>query len=297
MRTILTVLCTFLLSSALLSCRQPRGAEPLSYELVSTARDSVLAEKILLSLSSQKSKSTAELMYIAGKALLGQPYVANTLEGGDHEQLRVYLTKTDCIIFVETIYNLARTAKEGGTSFHDFTDNVCTTRYRGGVVRNYSDRVHYTTEWIRRNESSGLMKDITMDLGGEVYDHPIDFMTTHTGSYVHLKDAATDPVAAHDLEVISEVEKELSKTPMTYIPGERIKDIEGGIRTGDIICYVASSKGIDITHVVMAVVQDGKVGFMHASMGKMQVVVDPLSIDEYVRRSKSICGIKVVRPL
>ena len=63
---------------------------------------------------------------------------------------------------------------------------------------------HYTTEWIRRQE--GTLRDITLELGGEVNDHPIDFMSTHTKSYKQLADANNIPRAALDLKKIEETE-------------------------------------------------------------------------------------------
>lgn len=285
-------------------CNNGRGQNSPDprYEVVTTPEDSLLAENILRSLVGEKDLPTPELMLKAGTALLGQPYVAGTLEGGDHEQVRVYLTQTDCILFVETVMNLALTAKQGKTSFGDLADNIRLSRYRDGVVENYSDRIHYTTEWIRNCQDRGILEDITLDLGGEVYDHPISYMSTHSGAYKHLKDAASDSVAAHDLEVITEVEKKLNEIPLTYIPQDRIAQAAPLIRTGDIIGYMSTVEGLDIAHVVMAYVQvdpsypDGrKVGFMHASMGKMQVIVDPKTIEQYVKDSRSINGIKVMR--
>ena len=139
--------------------------------------------------SAGKELSTAELMVLAAKSMLGTRYVAGTLdEDPIKEELRVYLTKTDCILFVETCLNLAKTVKDGkGASFNAFAANVAGTRYRCKPPYSYGDRIHYTTEWIRRQE--GTLRDITLELGGEVNDHPIDFMSTHTKSYKQLADA------------------------------------------------------------------------------------------------------------
>ncbi len=304
MKRILLVLSCTLALGLIFSCRGNVGqaATQPKYEVVTTPADSLLAEKILSSLVAQRNLPTPELMFKAASDLLGQPYVAGTLEGGDHEQVRVYLTQTDCILYVETVMDLAITAKQGKATFPALAENIRLSRYRDGVAENYSDRIHYTTEWIRQGEKRGILRDITLDLGGEVYDHPISYMSRHPSSYKHLKDAQTDPVSSHDLEVISQVEKTLNETPMTYIPQDRIAQAAPLIKTGDIIAYMSTVEGLDIAHVVMAYVQDDpsypngkKVGFMHASMGKMQVIVDPKSIEEYVKASRSINGIKVMR--
>lgn len=241
------------------------------------------------------TKTTSELMIFFAEKLLNTPYVAGTLEGGEKEELRVFLHKTDCILFVETCLNLAECVKMYGdkADFEKFANLVRQSRYRNGVVENYSDRIHYTTEWIRQQEARGLVKDITQELGGKVYDHPIFFMSKNNKYYAQLKNAEGNK----DLERIAEVEKELNKTPFYYIPQEDIPKIEDKIKSGDIICYMSGTQGLDIAHVTMAYVKDGKVGFVHASMGAMRVIVDPKSIYEYVKASKNITGIKVVRPL
>ena len=159
---------------------------------ITLKKDIPVAEKIMKDLLPYKdTKTTGDLMVMAAKKLLGNDYVAGTLEEGDSEDVRVYLSKTDCIIFVETCMNLALTVKKYGkdADFEKLCQMVRQSRYRDGMVRCYSDRIHYTTEWIRQGEKRGIVEDITLKCGGQVYDHPINFMTSHYKSYKHLKDA------------------------------------------------------------------------------------------------------------
>ena len=65
---------------------------------VTTPADSLLAETVLSDLAGHAGETVAELMIRAGKSMEGQPYVAGTLDESP-EELRIYLTKTDCIIF------------------------------------------------------------------------------------------------------------------------------------------------------------------------------------------------------
>lgn len=281
---------------------------------ITLKKDIPVAEKIMKDLLPYKdSKTTGELMVMAAKKLLGNEYVAGTLEEGDSEDVRVYLSKTDCIIFVETCMNLALTVKKYGkdANFEKLCQMVRQSRYRDGQVRCYSDRIHYTTEWIRQGEKRGIVDDITLQCGGQVYDHPINFMTSHYKSYKHLKDAdvtkeccgnekemetCTMNQATKDYNVIAKVEKELNTQPYTYIPQDKIKANEKSIKSGDIIGYMSTTKGLDIAHVVIAYWRpDGKLGFIHASMGKMKVVVDEKTINDYANDSKGINGIKVIR--
>ena len=237
-------------------------------------------------------EATAWAALVAARALLDQPYVASTLEGGDHEQPRIYLTRTDCILFVEACHCLAHTALTvSHPSFSDYARNVVRRRYREPVVRNYSDRIHYTTEWVRRAEADGWVHDITLDLGGSVWEHPIGYMSHNASKYEHLKNAASDPVQRHDLAVIARVENDLNARPHTYIPREQVAAAAEGIRSGDIICYCSGVEGLDIAHVAMAWVTDpegnlvfgdapagSRIGFVHASMAGMKVMVDPKTI-------------------
>lgn len=277
-------------------------------DYVTTQADVAKAEEVLAVLHQAEADAVAagkplqisELMVLAAKELMGTEYVGGTLEEDPvNEKLRVYLTRTDCILFVETCFNLARTVKqkEGKVpSFSDYAKNVAATRYRCKPPYTYGDRIHYTTEWIRRQEGKDL-KDITLELGGEVYDHPIHFMSSNPKSYKQLADADDIPRAALDLKKISEIEAELNKEPMTYIPKSKVAEAAKGIKSGDIICYVSKVEGLDIAHVAMAFVEDGRVGFIHASQADGKVEIDKQTIAEYVSSRSHLTGIKVVRPL
>lgn len=272
--------------------------------------DKVVAKKILTLLHIERQKaeaegrtlSTSELMLLASYQLMGIPYVTSSLDTDwEGEQLRISLTGTDCILFVETCLNLAVTAASSAdpsdTTFNAFVMNMASTRYRiPGPEYSYSDRIHYTTEWIRRQEGQTL-KDMTLELGGKTIDHPVSYMTAHPGSYPLLSDKSLNPSADKDLAAIRKVEDQINQTPMTVILKENMPAALKDIRSGDIICYVTSVEGLDISHVAIALVKDGRVGFIHASSKEMKVVTDAKTIFEYVSASHNLMGIKVVRPL
>lgn len=276
---------------------------------VTTPLDIFLADKILMKLQPYSGKSVPQLMIMAASMLIGTPYVAGTLEDAkdaNNERLRINLHQTDCIIFVETCFNLALAAHNYGKSctFSEFAMLERSSRYRKGVVDGYPSRLHYTTEWIRQNEENGNLKDITMELGGEVYNHPIFFMSRNYKRYKQMAAAydttATAAERAHaksNLDRISQTEETLNRQPITYIPKDKVDACLGKIKSGDIICYMSGTPGLDIAHVTIAYVENGRVGFVHASMADMKVEIDKMTISEYVKSRKSITGIKVVRPL
>lgn len=293
-------LAAALCAAATLSCRE---GEEKNVPYVTGEKDVEVAESLMKRMPG-KGESMQGNMIFAAKELLGTEYVASTLEEGDREKLRVYLTKTDCILFVETCFNLARTVRDGKNDFQSLANRIFETRYRGKCEL-YSDRVHYTTEWIRRNEKAGRVKDLTLELGGIAVDKPINYMSTHARSYKHLSAALKEDAPAEEralakenLETIGSVEKELSEQPQTWIPSEKIKEIEDRICSGDIIGFMTTVSGLDIGHVAIAYVHDGKVGFIHASQGGGLVMEQPESIADYVLHVRKNCqGIKVVRPL
>ena len=292
----------------LLSCTV-RAGNP-ERDVVFPSEDRVIAEDVLSDMYRQKSiaasqgkeLSTADLMMSAAGRLMGTPYVAGTLDSEwNGEQLRIFLTGTDCILFVETCLDLARTVvtaeNPSDASLDHFIDLVASTRYRTpGPEYSYSDRIHYTTEWIRRQEGTAV-KDITLDLGGVEHDHPLSFMSAHSDRYPALCNPSINADMKKDLEKIRKVEEELNREPYTVIPKDRMASALEKVRSGDIICFVTDVPGLDISHVAIACVHDGRVGFIHASMNEGKVVTDSRTIYEYVRSRRNLSGIKVVRPL
>ena len=260
---------------------------------VTTPADSLLAENVLADLkeylagtkTAREQATVAELMVRAGKAMEGQPYVAGTLDESP-EQLRIYLTRTDCIIFVETCLALARTAKEDG-DFQAFANEIRQSRYREGRIEAYADRLHYTTEWARQGEARGVLQDVTRALGGEPLASPIKYMSSHPESYPLMDDPAA----------IRAVEDRINLETRYYIPKSKIAGALSDIRSGDIICLVSSVEGLDISHVGLALVENGKVKLFHASTGTMKVTEDSRTLQEYLSGRSSIIGIQVLRPL
>ena len=281
-------LCLLALSCILCACPGMQGGSRQETPFWrTTAADSLLAEQILANLHPDADRATvAELMVRAGQALKGQPYVGGTLEECPREQLGIYLTRTDCILFVETCLGLARTARSGG-GFPALAGELRQSRYRDGRISAYADRLHYTREWAAQGVARGTLKDLTASLGGIPYDHPVHYMSTHPQAYPRMD----------DVEAIRAAEAAINAKPFLYIPKEQIKQSLPGIRSGDIICFVSAVEGLDILHVGMAVVESGTVRILHASSAAKKVILDPKPLPDYLAGRKSIAGIQVYRPL
>lgn len=265
-------------------------------DYVSTADDIALGKLLLERLAASPAQDAASQMVLSARALLDQPYEAGTQEGRE-ERLRIYLTRTDCILFAETCLGLVRTVQICGpqASFEDLARTLRQTRYRDGAVDGYASRLHYTTEWIRQGERSGFFRDITEELGGVPDTRPINFMSTHPDSYAPLKGAS--PSAQENLRQIRGMEARVSAMPRYYIPKERLAEAEAGIRSGDILCLSTSIDGLDYSHVVIAYRErpDAPLGFIHASTSAMKVIVEPRTLQAYLQANKRATGISVLR--
>ena len=234
-----------------------------------TEQDRALAEKVLKKLEAHQDENPGDLMVRAANALLGQPYVAGTLDELPNEKLCVYLTRTDCILFVETCLGLVQTARRNTVSFEHFVSELQSSRYRNGVYSRYEDRLHYTTEWARQGVARGVLEDMTEALGGVRYDHPVHFMSMHPDAYPRMT----------DVEAIKAVEDSINAVPSTYIP-----------------LFNTSIDGLDVSHCAIAKVDAGKpVRFIHASTGAMKVILEPRTLEEYVMGRKAVTGIQVYR--
>jgi cell wall-associated NlpC family hydrolase len=276
------VLILALILSAV-ACRGQVKRDAVDY--VTTPEDRTLAETVLTELKAQPAEGPGAQMVRAANALLGQPYVAGTLEELPEEKLCVYLTRTDCILFVETCLGLVRTAKQEG-DFEKLASELLQSRYRGGVCNRYEDRLHYTTEWARQGVARGVLEDMTEALGGVRYDHPVHYMSMHPDAYARMT----------DVEAIKAVEDSINAVPSTYIPKNRLKEALKGIRNGDIILFTTTVDGLDVSHCAIAKVDAGKpVRFIHASTGAMKVILEPRTLEEYVMGRKAVTGIQVYR--
>ena len=253
---------------------------------VTTDQDRALSEEVLMKLKAHQDEEPGNLMVRAANALLGQPYVAGTLEELPDEKLCVYLTRTDCILFVETCLGLVQAAQRNTVSFDYFVSELQQSRYRDGVCSRYEDRLHYTTEWARQGVARGVLEDMTEALGGVRYDHPVHYMSMHPDAYPRMT----------DVDAIRAVEASINAAPSTYIPKSALKGALGGIRNGDILLFTTTVDGLDVSHCAIAKVEAGKpVRFIHASTGAMKVILEPRTLEEYVMGRKAVTGIQVYR--
>lgn len=224
--------------------------------------------------------------------LLNTPYVANTLDTLDSEDLIINFREMDCIIFVENCLALSRMLRYPNPDMDCFERELRLIRYRNGVINAYPSRLHYTSDWIFDNVKKGIIEDITHALGGQKFKPDLYFMSKNSQKYTHLKD---NPEAVKEIEAI---EQEINKRESYYfIPKQDIGEHQSLIKNGDIICFTTSTPGLDISHVGIACRHKGQLTFIHASLTAKKVIINPESLIDYCNKIKSNTGIIVLHPL
>lgn len=232
--------------------------------------------------------------------LEGTPYVGHTLEVSiDREVCTVDLEGLDCVTFFENALCLARVLKKHHGSASQMSslliDEVTFTRYRSGVLDDYTSRLHYTSDWLFDNERKGVVKILADLPGAEPFVQRVGFMSEHPAAYPQL--------AAHPefLPKMIEIEKNINSRALKFVPLERLAGVESFLKTGDIVAVCTNSPpGIDVVHTgLVYVTKDGIVHFMDASSSKskMKVLLEPGSLSNALNWSKSITGAMFARPL
>lgn len=237
------------------------------------------------------SEPIGEVVAAIGKSFVGTQYVAHTLEEPGEEHLVVNLQGFDCVSFYENSLSLARCVKKNTPTFEAFKKELQWIRYRSGVINGYPSRLHYTSDYFYDNIQKGVVRDMTEELGGVRYTKTVNFMSTHTEAYAHLKD---NP---RFVEVIKAQEEAINGRTNLYIPKDKVAAILNKIQSGDILGTTTSKEGMDTSHTGIALRQDNDVHFMHAPLAGGAVEISKGNLAEYLARNTAQTGIMIVRPL
>ena len=154
----------------------------------------------------------------------------------------------------------------------------------------YPSRLHYFTDWILDNEAKGLVREITVELGGVEDIGALDFMSQHPEAYRQL----ANPL---DLRAIQERESYLSGLSRYRIPQEEIPAVSTWVEDGDIIAATSTVEGLDVAHTGLALWQNGSLYLLHAPLVGEVVEVSRLPLADRVSRIEGQDGIRVIRPL
>ncbi len=278
----------FLLLSAV-CCLSSAKAQSVSYTREDSLRVVELLEK------GAKTPANEPLTIFYAKQLMNRPYVAHTLEIKDREEhLAINLQSLDCTTLVENCCALALTTSHGSKRWEDYLSWLRRLRYDNGKIDGYKSRNHYFSQWIQSGTKQGLVKEIVPPTNISVpMKLSLTYMSEHPQSYPLLKENM------EERRLIAAMEKRASGATVRYIPKEKVggsKKVLGSIKDGDIIAITTNKKGLDIAHVGFAVWgKDGKLHLLNASSIHKKVVLEPMTLYDYMQKHSTQTGIRVVR--
>lgn len=237
-----------------------------------------------------REQQISELIRFYSTRHLGITYVGGLLEEPPVETLVITLQGSDCVLFVEHAMAMTMTTMQGSADFEQFASNLALFRYGDGIIDGYASRLHYFSDWLRTNASFSRIRILFQ------YDElpslsNVHFMSSNRESYRQL--AESDSLFAR----IGQREQELnSYSGLRFIPQDDIPNFETQLKTGDILSFVTTIDGLDISHTAIVKREGDSVGFWHASTTG-SVIEDPKTIYEYTRDRRNVKGIIVARPL
>jgi len=223
-----------------------------------------------------------------GKFFLGTPYAAGTLEMKGPEHLVVNLRGFDCVTFVENVVALVCLVKSRERSFEAFRSLLQKIRYRHGRLQGYCSRLHYFSEWIHDNQKKGILRDVTVEIGGRPFKKAITFMTKHPDFYPPLKNGA-------NFRRMKSIERTIGRRSLCFIPKKSLRRFENRIRDGDLIAVTTNQEDLDIQHVGLAARMKNRIHLLHASSIEGKVVLSKKTLHRYLMQSRARSGIMVAR--
>ena len=241
-----------------------------------------------LCMEGERTRPVGELMLDVGKYFLGFPYASNTLERQGRETLVINLRGFDCFTFVENVVALAWMIREDKAHFRDYAAQLKKIRYRHGLSKGYSSRLHYFTDWLYDNERKGILKNVTRRSGGEPFRKNFNFMTSHREKYPALS-------MEKSYREMMTIEKRLSARIMHHITKAALVKFEDMVEQGDLIAITTDIKGLDVIHVGFAVRLRSRIHLLHASEVEKRVVISHVTLRQYLLKRKMMTGIMIGR--
>ena len=120
----------------------------------------------------------------------------------------------------------------------------------------------------------------------------IDYMSTHVEQYPMLL------AQPEWVEIIRKSEEKLTGQTHFYIPKNQISNnahFRQAIHDGDILAITTSKRGLDTSHIGIAVWKKDGLHLLNASMIRKKVVEEPMTLRQYMQKQKSQTGIRVIR--
>jgi hypothetical protein len=266
-----------------------RGVE--AFDVAAEPLDSLIFEEKMAFIRQQgiQDLPLGDAIVAIGRTFVGSPYQPGTLELPGPERLVVNLRELDCVTYVETVLAMARIIRAGTPDYASFQRELVRIRYRDGTLAGYPSRLHYFSEWISNNESKGIVRDVTAEIGGQGRPGGIGFMSAHRDAYRQLE----DPEVAAE---IGRIEARLSGEQRYYIPQEALGRVASGIRNGDVIAATSTLDGLDVAHTGLALWIGNQLHLMHAPLVGTVVEISERPLAQRIQGISAQNGVMVARP-
>ena len=141
----------FFKSTSTLVCMACSAQEKADY----TPEDRAIFDTYVQAMQGKEHLPLGDLLVETAKFFKDRPYVNSTLEK-EPERLVINLRELDCTTLVESVLALARTVKADNPSFEAYAGQLKQLRYRQGEIHDYTDRLHYFSDWIHENRRKGI---------------------------------------------------------------------------------------------------------------------------------------------
>ncbi|MCL2072880.1 MAG: DUF1460 domain-containing protein [Marinilabiliaceae bacterium] len=256
-------------------------------DIVTTSSDSAIFAQILNKFG-YKDLSINEYITEIGKFFIGTPYTSSTLDIDDNERLVINLSEMDCVTFVEYVTAFALCFSNKEYDFDSFIQKLTLIRYKSGIIDGYSSRLHYFSDWLFDNTQKGIITIVSELIGNAQFDCYVNFMTTNPSFYKQLTNTS-------QISLMKTIEASISSYSMKYITKNYFKTAESEILDGDIIALTTSIKGLDVSHVGLAVIIKGRVHLLHASSTSKKVEITTIPFDDYLQKRTNVTGVLVGR--
>jgi hypothetical protein len=262
---------------------------PLTHQEIFTSRMEMPIQPTLTKSVVEFGKSFLNSVY--PKSHISPKKIVNgkvKLQPISEEVLSINLRLFDCVTFAENMISLAETQHSASPDFEYFKDRLRNIRYRDGAV-DYAARLHYFSDWLFENEKRGILTQVTKELGGEPYLKKVYFMSRKKDTiYGNMADPYT-------YKTVQKVEKEITAREKIYIPKDKVASMQHLLKEGDIIGITNKTEGMDMAHVGIVVMVNGKTHLMHASSQYRKVMITEGTLSDYLLSNKIQTGIMVGR--
>jgi len=215
------------------------------------------------------------------ESFLGSPYLAGSLDGAGPEQLRLDLTRFDCMLFIEQLLALSLS-----DSFDQFVEHTRDLRYRDGRV-SYCTRQHYFHDWVRSAQSQNLLETTSGWPGEITRSLPLNFMSEQRQLY--------RPMQSEELFDCIRRREESRQVVQHYVPLHAIESVLPRIQSGDLFAIATRIEGLDVSHTGVLVREGASVDAIHAAPGRG--VMRSRSFGRYLRSIPDAIGAVIVRPI